>query len=213
MDDIVLKAKIRDVIGKQVRALRRAGLVPAVIYGHNIQPLAISLNAKETTSLLHGVSSSRLIAVELDGKKHMVLVREKQRNPVTGAYVHLDFQEVSMTEKLRVTVAIVMVGESPAVKNYNGVIVTTQESLDVECLPQDLIDRIEVDLGQLKEIGDTLYVRDLNIPAAITVLEDPNETVVLVTPPLSDAQIGGIEGEAVAEPEVIERGKKEEEDF
>ena len=209
MAEYVLQAKPRQVVGKQVHALRRAGQVPAVIYGRHLEPMIISLDFRESTRVLPGVSSSQLVSVNVEGKPHMTLVREKQVHPVTGALLHVDFQEVSMTEKLRVTVGIIFKGESPAVKTYNGVIVTSQEELEVECLPQDLVSHIDVDLSVLKEIGDTIHVRDIVLSSAIEVLTDLDEIVVLVTPPLAEEVAPEVEA-AVAEPEVIERGKKEE---
>jgi large subunit ribosomal protein L25 len=212
MEEIVLQAKHRKVIGKQVKALRRQGGLPAILYG-SIDPLPIILDAHETERVLHSVTSSHLITVEVDGSPHSVLVRERQRNPLTGHLIHVDFQVVSLTEKLRASVMLDLVGDAPAVKEFSGVLVTGLESLEVECYPQDLPERITIDLSALREIGDAIYVRDLNLPEAVEVLDDPDEMVVLVTAPEAEAVT---EEEAVAEavegePEVIERGKKEEE--
>ena len=212
MDEIVLDASPRTVIGKQVRALRRQGLLPAVIYGRGKQPMTISLDYHSAVRILPGVSSSQLLTVEVDGVKHTSLVRERQHHPVTGALLHVDFQEVSLTEKLRTAVNIEFVGEAPAVKNYNGVIVTGQEELEIVCLPQDLPDRIVIDLSVLKEIGDSVHVRDLSLPSQVEVLTDPGEMIVLVTAPVFEAEVEeAVEIVAPEEPEVIERGKKEEE--
>lgn len=212
MEEIVLQAQRREVTGKQVKALRRQGLLPAVIYGHNISPTAISLDAHEASRTLPKVSSSQLITIMLENTPHMVLMRQKQRNPVTSAYIHVDFQEVSMTETLRTMVRIELVGESPAVKNYDGILVPVQEELEVECLPKDLPSHIEVDISGLLEIGDALHISDIKLPANVEALGDPDEVVVVVTAPTSEAELEAAEAGA-AEPEVIERGKKEEENF
>jgi large subunit ribosomal protein L25 len=214
MEEIVLQAKPRKVIGKQVKALRREGVLPAVIYGRGIEPFPIELNYHAAISILPGVSSSQLIVVSVDDRPHTSLVRERQHDPVTGALLHVDFQEVSMTEKLRTTVSIELVGEAPVVKNFNGVIVTGQEELEIECLPKDLPERITIDLSVLEKIGDVIHVRDLFLSAQIEILTDLNEMVVLVTAPALEPepevaeQVAGPE-----EPEVVERGKKEEENF
>lgn len=212
MEEIVLKATVRQVIGKQVKALRRQGQLPAIIYGVDFTPLAIALDFKETSRALQGVSTSHLITVDVQGKKHMALVREKQRHPVTGFLTHVDFQRVSMTERIRLTVPVVMVGEAPAVKFENGILVANLEEIEIECLPKDLPERIELDISILAEIGDSIRVKDLPVPAAVTVLTPEDEMVVVVTSPTAEV---AEEGEAIvaAEPEVIERGKKEEEDF
>lgn len=211
MEKIVLQATSRQVTGKQVRALRREGLLPAVVYGRQIEPYAISLEHHSTSMALEGVGGSTLMTVEVDGKPHNVVVRQKQRHPVTGSLLHLDFLEVSMTEKMRVMVRIELVGSSPAVKGLDGVMVTGQEVVEVECLPADLPESIEVDLSSLKEIGDGLYVGDIKAPQGVEILTDSEEMVVLITAPVSEAELEAEElGEA--EPEVIEKGKKEEDE-
>jgi large subunit ribosomal protein L25 len=211
MEKVILKAQPRQVIGKQVRALRREGLLPAVIYGHHIEPIVVSLNFHDTSMLLPKVSSSQLVEVEVGGKKHTTLVRERQRHPVTGDLLHVDFQAVSLTEKLRVNVGLQFTGEAPAVKMYDGIVVTSLENLEVECLPGDLPSKLEVDLSALEQIGDAIYVRDIPLPPKVQVLVDLDQVVVVVTAPISEAALA--EEAAAVEPEVIEKGKKEEEDF
>ncbi len=218
MEEVVLKAENRKVTGKQVRALRRAGYLPAVIYGHHIQPLAISLDHRDASYILPRVSSSQLIQVEVAGERFPALVREKQRHPITGSLLHVDFQAVSMTEKLRAMVRIELAGEAPAVKNYNGVLVTGQEEIEVECLPGDLINKIVVDLSGMAEIGNSIHVSDLQIPPKIQVLTDADELVILVTAPAVEEKFeeeveAAVEAAPATEPEVVERGKKEEEEF
>lgn len=211
MEVVVLNAQRRDVLGKQVKALRRQGHLPAVVYGHHIQPVAILLDTKEASRLLSGVTSSQLIKLSINGEQHNVLVREKQRNPITGTLLHVDFLEVSMTEKLRANVVIALEGEAPAVKELDGIVVTGIEQLEVESLPGDLPERITVDISSLVAIGDSIHVRDIRVPAAVEVLTDLDEMIVLVTAPVAE-EVEEVEvvGE---EPEVIEKGKKEEEDF
>jgi len=214
MEELVLQAKRRDVIGKQVRALRRQGLIPAVIYGHRIQPINISLDARDTSRLLAGVTSSHLITIKLGDEQHTTLVREKQRHPVQGNLIHVDFLAVSMTEKLRADVVIILDGDAPAVKDYNGVLVTGIEKIEVECLPGDLPERIVVDISSLTEIGSAIYVRDIQLPSVVENLSDANEMVVLVTAPVAEeVEEAEVVEEAAEEPEVIEKGKKEEEEF
>jgi large subunit ribosomal protein L25 len=208
----LFQAKNRNITGKQVKALRRAGELPAILYGHHINPIPITLDYRDTIRVLPGVSSSQLIEVEVDGERYNVLVREKQHDPVSGALLHIDFHAVSLTEKLRTMVRIVLTGESPAVKTYNGIVVTGQEELEVECLPGDLPSHLVVDINRLTDIGNAIYVRDIEIPPEVKVLTDLNELVVLITAP--EAEPEPEEAEAVvteAEPEVIEKGKKEEE--
>src|SRR3990172_4266023 len=121
MEEVVLKAKHRSVIGKQVRALRRAGSLPAVLYGRKIEPIPVTLDMREANRVLPRVTSSQLVTIDLDGEQHHTLVREKQRHPVQGSLIHVDFNVVSMTEKLHANVSLHLFGESAAVKDFNAI--------------------------------------------------------------------------------------------
>jgi len=210
MEKIVLKALHRDVLGKQVKALRREGRLPAVIYGKSLLPISISFDFREANRILPGLTSSHLVVIDVDGEQHNALIREKQFHPVQGKLVHVDFLAVSMTERLHANVSISVEGESPAVVNLNGVLVTGLEEIEVECLPQDLPERIHVDVSSLDEIGSAIYVRDLQLDSKIRVWTDPGEMLVLITAPAAAEEEVA---EAEVEPEVIEKGKKEEEEF
>lgn len=210
MESIELKATRRNVIGKQVRALRREGKLPGVIYGHHIESMAILMDLRDTSRGLAGLAPSALVTVNVDGEKHMTLVREKQRDPIIGTLTHVDFLAVSLKEKLRANVYLSLVGVAPAVKTYNAIQVPGVDELEVECLPQDLPERIEVDLSGLAEIGNGIHVRDLQLSDKVKILTDPDIMIVLITAPeLEEAAAE----EAAAEPEIIEKGKKEEEDY
>lgn len=213
MEEIVLSAKHRTVVGKQVKALRREGGLPAVLYGRSFEPIPITLNMHEASKILPAVTTSQLIIVELEGERHNALVRERQRHPVKGTLIHADFNVVSMTEKLRAYVRIHLSGEAPAATEFGGIVVSGIEEVEVECLPQYLIDRIEVDLSGLTEIGDSIHVRDLALPGEVDVLADPDEIVVVVTIPQAEEveEVEEIEEEEF-EPEVIERGRRDEEE-
>lgn len=211
MENIVIEATKRDVIGKKVKALRRQGKLPAVIYGHQFSPLPILLDYRQASHSLAGVSSSHLIDLNVEGQKIPVLVRERQYHPISGNLIHVDFLAVSMTEALRAFVPIELEGEAPAVKNFGGVVVTGLEEIEVECLPKDLPEKISVDLSKLEKIGDGIYVKDLSVPEGVEVLSDSDEMIVIVTAPEGE-EVEVELGEGV-EPEVIEKGKKEEEDF
>jgi large subunit ribosomal protein L25 len=211
MNKIVLKATRRSVTGKHVGALRRQGLLPAVMYGHQFEPVAISLNAHDTSLLLSGISSSAIVNIDLEGQISSALVREKQRDPVKRNFVHIDFQVVSMTEKLRTNVSLHIDGVAPAVKDFNGIVVTNVTEVEVEAFPQDLPERIIVDISGLANIGDALHVRDLKVSSAVLIHEDPDEVVVVITAMKEEAEPEVVA--EVVEPEVIERGKKEEEEF
>jgi large subunit ribosomal protein L25 len=206
MEEITLKASKRNVIGKQVNALRREGILPAVVYGRRMESIPISLDMREASRILDKAATSALIVLEVDGEKYYTLVREKQRNPVLGTFRHIDFQAVSLTEKVRANVAIQLVGEAPAVDTYFGILVSNLEKLSVESLPKKLPERIEVDLSNLKEIGDALHVRDLVLPEGVEALDNPDEMVVVVIAPVAEEVIEAEEAAfAPSEPELVER--------
>jgi large subunit ribosomal protein L25 len=206
-----LKAARRDVTGKQVKTLRRVGRLPAVVYGHGVQPLSISLDAHEAAMALTGLSSSAIVTIDLDGDQHAALVREKQKDYVKNRLIHVDFQVVSLTEKIRAAVRIDLQGESPAVKEFNAVIVHQLNQVEVEALPRDLPETFVVNIEKLAAVGDSIAVRDLEVSNKVTLLTDPDEIIVLATGAAPE-EVEEVVAEVPAEPEVIERGKKEEDE-
>jgi large subunit ribosomal protein L25 len=164
MEKVVLDATKRDVIGKQVKALRREGKLPAVIYGRHTEPIKINLDAHSATLALGKLTSSSLVTIKVDGTEYPALVREKQRDFIKNRLLHVDFLVVSMTEKLRTSVSVHFFGASPAVKDYNAVLVKNLEQLDVEALPTDLPERIDVDISVLARPGDGIRVREVKVP-------------------------------------------------
>jgi len=209
MEKVVLKATKRDVIGKKVGALRRKGKLPAVLYGHHIETTAIMLDAHEGSQTLSHLTSSSLVTIDLDGKEYLALVREKQRDFIKNRLVHLDFQVVSLTEKMRAKVGIELAGTAPAVKDFNAVIHTGLTEMEIECMPEDLPERIVVDISGLAELGDSVRVRDVVLPDKVKILDGLEEIVAVATAPKKEEIIEEAPVEEEAAPEVIERGKKE----
>ncbi len=207
----VLKAMHRSVFGKQVDTLRRQGQLPSVLYGRHIQPIPISLNTREAERVLRHITVSSLVDIELEGQTYPALVREKQRDPIKGHLLHVDFQAVSLSEKVRASVGIELVGVSPAVKDWNATLVTLLDELEVECLPQDLPERVVVDISGLTGIGDGIRVGDIVVSDKVRILNDPEETVVIAAAAKAEEVAMEAEIGAEVEPEVIEKGKKEEE--
>jgi len=215
MEQFELTAAPRHVIGKQVKALRRAGQVPAILYGLNMEPVPLQLETKSLNRVLSHVGQSRLIKLSVQGQRepHMALARAIHREPITGSLYHVDFMAVSMTEKIKVQVPVVLVGESPAVQRGEGVLVHAINNVEIECLPGDLIDAIRVDVSMLDKVDAQIVVRDLKAFAGVEILAEPDEMVVRVTPVREEKveEVVPVAAEAAAEVEVIEKGKKEEE--
>ena len=217
MDQVVLKAEKRDVIGKQVKALRRAGKLPAVIYGRHTEPINVLLDAHSASLALGRLTSSSLVTIEVDGTQYPTLVREKQRDYIKNRLLHVDFLAVSLNENIRATVIVNFVGVSTAVKDYNAVFVVNLASLEVECLPTDLPERIDVDISVLARPGDGIRVHDVKVSDKVRILEDPDTMVAVATFAKVEEEGAGVPGaEGVTptstEPELaVERGKKEDE--
>jgi large subunit ribosomal protein L25 len=206
MEKLIFKATKRTVTGKQVKQLRRSGELPAVIYGTHFAPTAISLEAHSTGLALPKLTGSSIINIELDGKLIPVLVRETQKNYVKNIYTHVDFLAVSLNEKITTSVTLHFHGLAPAIKNFSAAIVHNIDSIEVEALPNDLPEKIEVDLTKLAKLGDAIHVRDLDISKNVTILSDLDE-MVAVASATHDEPVEG--GAGSVEPEVIEKAKKE----
>ena len=210
METIVLKATNCTVIGKKVGALRRAGKLPGVIYGHHIEPTPILLDLHEASLILATITGTSPATVDVEGTILCSCVR-KQRNFVKNILTHIDFQAVSLTEKIRARVNIEFHGVAPAVKNFNGVVVTGINNIEVEALPQSLPERIIVDISELMNIGDGIYIRDLKVASDVIIHDSQEEMIVVITAPAAE-EVSAEEAASAAEPEVIEKGKKEEEE-
>jgi large subunit ribosomal protein L25 len=211
---MILKASKREVIGKKVKVLRREGRLPAVLYGKEFESIPLSLDQKTTTTALTGLSSTSLVKLELEGEEYTTLIRERTRDVIKGNLIHLDFQVISLTERVRAEVSIVLDGESPATKDIGGLLVSGVDSIEVQCLPEDLPESINVDLSLLENIGDGIYVRDLTLPETIEVLTDDEDLIVYITAPSVEEVVEEVEEieDVDVEPEVIEKSKKEDEE-
>ena len=214
MEKALIQAEKRTVTGKQVKALRRAGKLPAVIYGYGIDPISIVLDAHSASRILARASSSTLVTIELAGKQYPTLVREKQLDFIRNSLIHVDFLAVSMTEKITANVGVHIEGEAPAVKEFGAILVTNLTELEVECLASDLPERFVVDVSGLAEIGDGVYVRDLEVPTNVEILTDLDEMIIVATAQaaeeIEEEAEELLEGEEeLEEPEVIGKGKEE----
>ena len=212
MDRVILQATRRSKTGKTAKALRREGVLPAVMYGHNVEPVSISLDAHTTAMALSGLSTSAIIDIDIEGEKRAALVREKQMDYLKNRIIHIDFQIVSLTETIRTEVAILQHGVSPVVRDENAVLVQNLSSVEVEALPGNLPEQFTVDISSVKNIGDAIYVRDLPIPEGVTVLTPSDEVVFVATGAAQEEVEEEVEAAEGTEPEVIERGKREEDE-
>ena len=215
MDRLELHAEKRTITGKKVRRLRREGWVPAVVYGPGVESRSLQVRRREAEAVLAGAGTSQLVSVLVSGEKSPfhTLVREVQRDPISREVLHIDFYQVEMGKPITVDVPLVLVGESPVVERGLGILLQQRETIEIECLPKDLVEAVEVDLTGLTEVGQEITVADLAIPANIRVLADPDEVLVSVSPVEEAEEVGEeeeVEAAAEAEPELIRRRKVEE---
>jgi len=208
-EEVLINAQKRNVTGKQVKALRRQGLLPGVIYGRHIEAFPIQMDAHDASLILDKLTASSLITINVDGEKYNVLMRDRQRDVIFGDLLHVDFLVVSLTEKLRATIELKLVGEAPVADNPEVVVTQVLNAIEIEALPQDLPEVIEVDISTLETVDDEITVADLDLGEKITILTDPNEAIVSVGYVAQEEVAEEEEAEALAEPKVVERGKKE----
>lgn len=207
-----LEALPRTVTGKKVGALRRAGVIPCIIYGSKTEPVAIQVPARSLTTTLSQAGGTHLIDVSVQGTPYMVLARSVQRDMIRGDILHVDFLAVDAAEKIKAQVPVHFINESPAVKSGAGILLQGVNTLTIESLPGDLIDAVEVDLSVLNQIGDTVFVRDIKVSDAVALVDDPDDMIVRVVMTAAAESEEAAETEVTtSEPEVIGKGKKEEE--
>ena len=214
---VQLKAKSRAEIGKgAAKRLRSQGVIPGIVYGAHTQPLSIAIELKELDKALHeGASENVLVDLQVEEggatRNRLALIQEVQHHPVEDAILHIDFQEVSATEKLRTDVPVRPIGEPSGVKNSGGILEFVMRELRVECLPKDLPEVIEVNVEKL-EVGEGIHVGDIVPPAGVALLDDKEQSVFIVAAPITEEELAAMTEAAAApsaEPEVI--GAKPEE--
>jgi len=208
-EEVLINAEKRNVVGKQVKALRRQGILPGVIYGRHIEAFPIQMDAHDAALILDKLTASSLITLDVDGEKFSVLMRDRQRDVIFGDLLHVDFLVVSLTEKLRATIELKLVGEAPVADNPEVVVTQVLNDIEIEAFPQDLPEVIEVDISTLETVDDEITVADLDLGENIAILTDPNETIVSVGYVAQEEVAEEEEAEELAEPKVVERGKKE----
>lgn len=195
--------------------LRKSGLVPAIVYGHGIPTTHLALKYPEFEKVFRKAGESTLVTLVVDGKPKTVIIQDVQRHFLHGKFLHADFYEVSMTEKLKATVALEFSGLSKAVKELGGILVTVISEVEVECLPADLPHNIPVDISSLNTFQDAIHVRDLNVDSKVEILTDADAVVVKVDQPRDvEAElaipvvedVSKVEGAAETKPE--EAGEK-----
>jgi len=212
-EQIKMKAEARTEQGSiAVSRLRRSGSIPAAVNRIEGDTTLVKIDTHAFTAMLrHHSSAQMLVTLELDGKDIPTLMREVQYDVMTGAPIHADFGEVSLTKKIRISIPIRLVGEPDGVKIENGILEQMLRTVDVDCLPLDIVESFDVDVSALK-LGQSFFVRDLKLGDKYTVFTGKDVALATVAAPEEEeaaaAAAGGTTGETT--PEVIAKGKKEE---
>jgi large subunit ribosomal protein L25 len=208
---VKLKAERRSATGRSAaRKLKARGVVPAVIYGAKDKPQPLQLSERDINAMLsHASGENILVELEIDGDQsgRLALVQEIQHSPVRGDVLHIDFHAVSMDEKIHAEVPVETIGTANGVKNFGGLLEQNLRALAIECLPRDLPDRIVVDVSALN-IGDSIHVRDLQLPPGVTTRAQLDLTAFSVlAPAVEEEPVAAVA--TAAEPEVITEKKAE----
>lgn len=217
MEKIQLKAEVREGIGKKpTKQLRKDSLVPAVVYKEGKKTIHLKINERDLFTALHTKAGGNVLInlkigeePKTKDKGRVVIIKEVQQHPIKDQILHVDFQEISLTEKLTVDVPIVVKGEAEGVVKDEGVLEHVMWEIKVECLPADIPEKIEVDVTHMK-IGDSILIKDLQTPSGVNILLDAEQTVISVVPPHVE-KVEEVVEEAT-EPELIREKKEEEEE-
>ena len=210
MNKTSLPAKLRTVLGRKIKQLRKQGLLPANIYGKKVKSQAVSVDAKKFAEVFSKAGETGLLELELDGKKLPVLIHNVSYHPVTNQTLHADFYAVDLKEKVEANVPLLIIGESPAVKDKTGVLLINLDELHVEALPQDLPEKIEVDIANLVKLDDAIKVADLPVSDKIKILTDLELEVAKIAPLVVKEKVEAAEAVPGEEASVPEKGDKSE---
>jgi len=208
---IELKVKIREKFGRKTKELRKKGVIPAVLYGAEIENIPLSVEEKEFNRVFREAGESSLVKLKIEGKKLKnpepeVLIHEIQRDPLTGRIIHIDFYHPSLRKEVEAEIPLVFEGVPKACKDLGGTLVKEIQTIEVRGLARNLPREIKVNTEKLKTFEDRILVSDLQVPEGVKILRGPEEIVALVTPPQEEEE----EREAIEEEKPIEGEKPEE---
>lgn len=202
------QATVRKELKKNVRGLRLRGIIPGVVYGPEVKEnINLALDLVKLEKIYNEAGENSLINLKLDIEKEAreVLIKDIVFEPISHRIAHVDFYQIKKGEKLDIEPELLFVGVAPAIKELGGILVKSLDTIEIRCLPKDMISEISVDLSGLKNFGDKILVRDLKVPAEVEVLTDLDETVAVISEPEEEEVTAPVA--EIKEPEVI--GKKE----
>lgn len=211
MNNVELTVAQRGVLGKKVKALRRSGITPANVYGHRVQSQAVEVDTATLAHTLKTLERNAILSLRIEGEKaaRPVIVREVQRDILNDKILHVDFYQVSLAEKMKADVPLILVGKAPAVDELGGILLQGLDSIAVEALPADIPPHVEVDISSLTTFDSSVHVRDLVIDPKVHILTEGDSVITSVAPPRKVAEAAAAEEEAAAEAEKEEAPTEE----
>ena len=210
---IELNADVRTVLGGKVKALRKSGYIPAILYGKDQESIPLQVPVKDFGNVLKEAGESTLVYLNVGGQSYPTIIHDVARDTLTDIILHTDFYKVKLDEKIKTNVPVVFVGESPAVKDLGGIFVRNVNELEVEAFPQDLPHEITIDISALKNFGDQILVKDIDLGASVKIEADAETIVATAKEPISEEELkASLETPTtgVEDVEVIKKEKPEE---
>lgn len=215
MAAITLKVEKREITGRKVKTLRKSGFLPGNVYGKKVKSLSVQVSLDEFKKVLSEAGETGVVELKVNGDTRPVLIHNVQLDPVLGSPLHADFLQVDLKEKVTATVPIEFVGEAPAQKSGEGIVVEQVREIEVEALPGDLPEKITVDISKLEKVDDAIKVGDLPLDRTKVTVKDEaekivvsvapptKEEVVVAPPPVAEGETAPVEGEAPAAGEAV----------
>lgn len=205
-----LAVQKREKFGKATNAMRKAGLVPAELYGRGVANVHLAIPIKELRKVLKQSGENTMVEVVVDGKKHPVMIHELAHDPVSDEITNVDLYQVRLDEKIKVRVPVEFVGESDAVKSKNGLLVKAMQEIEVESLPTSIPRSISADISKILEIGQSVHVKDLVLPKGVEVTVDGESVIATVTAKMTEEQEAALAAEVKPEDVKVETEEKKE---
>ncbi len=199
-----LKARPRNELGKKVNALRRAGFLPAVVYGEGVESQPLSVPVKDFEKVYREAGESGLVKLDIEGKSYNVLIHDVSRDALKDAPLHADFYAVRMDKLIRTKVPVEFIGESPAVKSEGAVLIKVLHEIEIEALPANLPHHLKADISRLEAFGAKLFVKDIPLPYGVKIFADSDDIVAIAESPRSTEELEAIAAAPAVETVAVE---------
>jgi large subunit ribosomal protein L25 len=180
MDTLTLTAEKREVLGRKVKSLRKDGKIPANIFGKAVDSLAIAVDAKNFDSVYKDAGETGLVEILVDKSKKPVLIHNVQKDPLSDRILHVDFRQVDLKQKITANVPVELIGESPAEKQGLGTAVQQIDEVEVESLPANLPEKFEIDISNLNQVDEAIFIKDIKVDKEVEIKDDPEEIIVKI---------------------------------